>query len=145
MVMPGEQDFPPGHPARFDYDPASPEAIEWARKNIHPLGERDWPVDHPKAVDTPGNTNHFSWTPGVDPYNPHLEEHTGRTPAQAKAARKFAAQLVEAAQESPALAPISSAVANEALAAERARLKVDALTASQTAKVLAKLQEPQLT
>ncbi len=144
MVMSGEQDFPPGHPARFDYNPASPEAIEWARKNIHPLGERDYPVDHPKAVDTPGNTNHFTWAPGVDPYNPHLEEHTGRTPAQAKAMQEFNARQAEKAQESQALAPISSAVANEALAAERARLKVDALTEGQTRRVLAKLQEPQL-
>ncbi len=144
MPTSGERDFPIGHPKAFDYDPTSPEAIEWARQNVHPLGERDFPVDHPKAVDTPGNTNHFAWPPGVDPYNAHLEEHTGKTPAQAAAAAEFNRRVAEHAQESPALAPIRSDVANAALAAERDRLKVDALTAEQTRKVLAKLQEPQL-
>ncbi len=140
----GEQDFPAGHPKRFDYHPLSPEAQEWARQNVHLRGERDFPVDHPKAVDTPGNTNHFPWAPGVDPYNLHLEEHSGRTPEQAAAAREFNARMAERAQESEGLAPILSDVANAALAAERDRLKVIALTAAQTARVLAKLQEPQL-
>jgi hypothetical protein len=34
MPTPQEPDFPPGHPARFDYDPDSPEAQEWARKHV---------------------------------------------------------------------------------------------------------------
>jgi len=143
-MVTGEQDFPAGHPKRVDYDPASPEAVEWARRNVSLRGERDFPVDHPKAADTPGNTNHFTWRAGVDPYNPHLEEHTGRTPAQAAAAHEFNLRQAERAQESPGLAPILSDVANAALAAERERLKVIALTAAQTGRVLAKLQEPQL-
>lgn len=78
MPTPQEPDHPPGHPKRFDYDPASPEAIEWKRKNFHPLGERDFPVDHPKAIDTPGNTNHIPALPGVDPNHPEREPFTGR-------------------------------------------------------------------
>jgi hypothetical protein len=87
MATPEERDFPKGHPKASDYDPDSPEAIEWARKNIHPAGERDWPVDHPKAVDTEGNTNTVATLPGVDPAHPELEPFTGRTPAQVAAER----------------------------------------------------------
>jgi hypothetical protein len=100
-MMVVEQDFPAGHPKRFDYDPKSPEAIEWARLHIHPKGERDFPVDHPKAVDTKGNTNHLAWAPGVDPLHPELEAHTGATPAQAAARKAFEAQLSARAQETP--------------------------------------------
>jgi hypothetical protein len=96
-----EEDFPKGHPKRFDYDPASPEAIEWARINIHPKGERDFPVDHPKAVDTPGNTNHLAWAPGVDPHHPDLEAHTGATPEQAAGRKAYEAQLSARAKETP--------------------------------------------
>lgn len=96
-----EEDFPKGHPKRFDYDPASAEAQEWARLNIHPKGQRDFPVDHPKAVDTPGNTNHLAWAPGVDPLHPELEAHTGATPEVAAARRAYDAQLAALARETP--------------------------------------------
>jgi hypothetical protein len=135
-----EYDFPPGHPARFDYKPDSPEAIEWARVNVHLRGERDWPVDHPKAVDTPGNLNHIAVRSGVDPLNPHMEEFTGRTPAQAAAVRALSLEQAQHAKESPALEPIQSDVANAALAAERKRLGVETLTQEQTSAVLAALQ-----
>jgi hypothetical protein len=98
-----EEDYPKGHPARFDYDPKSADAIEWARKNIHPLGQRDFPVDHPKAVDTPGNTNHLPIRPGVDPLHPEREEHTGASPEVAAARRAFHAELAKAARETPTL------------------------------------------
>lgn len=106
MPTPQEPDFPAGHPARGDYNPASAEAQEWARRNIHPEGERDFPVDHPKAVDTPGNTNHYTWAPGLDPAKPHLEAHTGRTPEQAKAAADVYKRLGAKAKPTPALEPV---------------------------------------
>ena len=96
-----EEDFPKGHPKRFDYDPASPEAIEWHRRNTHPKGERDFPVDHPKAVDTPGNTNHIPWREGVDPLHPELEAHTGATPEVAQARAAYNRKLAELARETP--------------------------------------------
>lgn len=105
MATPQEPDFPPGHPARFDYDPTSPEAIAWADRNIHPFGERDWPVGHPKAVDTAGNTNAVQVLPGVDPNRPELEAFTGRTPAQAAAVRQLWAERSKRAQPSPELEP----------------------------------------
>jgi len=105
LPTPQEPDFPPGHPARFDYDPRSPEAKQWAKKNIHPLGERDFPVGHPKAVDTPGSTNHIAVLPGVDPHHPALEAFTGRTPAQAAAYRTMLVELAAHAQESPVAVP----------------------------------------
>jgi hypothetical protein len=106
MPPTNETDFPPGHPARFDYDPKSPEAVEWARKNVHPLGERDFPVDHPKAGDTPGNGNSVEWRAGVDPAHPEREEFTGRSPEQAAAVKALNAELAKAAQESPVLEPM---------------------------------------
>jgi len=98
-----EEDFPKGHPARFDYDPASPEAKEWARRNISLKGERDFPVGHPKAVDTPRNTNHVPIRPGIDPAHPELEAHTGRTPEQAAAVRAANAALAARQMETPML------------------------------------------
>ncbi len=100
-----EEDYPVGHPARFDYDPKSPEAIEWARLHIFPKGERDYPPDHPAAMDTPGNENHLQWRAGEDPHRPELEAHTGRTPAQAAAVREMNRRLAESARESPVLEP----------------------------------------
>lgn len=94
-----ERDFPKGHPKACDYDPKSPEALEWARKNIHPLGTRDFPVDHPKAVDTKGNTNAIPIRPGIDPAHPELEEFTGATPEVAAARRAaYLAQLPHVAE-----------------------------------------------
>lgn len=106
MATPQEPDFPVGHPKRFDYDPESPEAKEWARLHIHPAGERDFPVGHPKAVDTPGNMNHVPALPGVDPTHPELEAFTGRTPHQVEAERKLWADRVAASHPSPELEPI---------------------------------------
>ena len=106
MATPQEPDFPPGHPARFDYNPDSPEAIEWRRRNVHPKGERDWPVDHPKAVDTPGNTNHVPIRAGVDPDRPHHEAFTGRSPEVAEAMRKRNLAAAASSKESPALDPV---------------------------------------
>lgn len=96
-----QEDFPKGHPARFDYDPHSPEAVEWKRRNIHPKGERDFPVDHPKAVDTKGNTNHLPVRAGVDPLNPHLEAFTGAQPEVAEARRQAHALLAQEQNETP--------------------------------------------
>lgn len=109
MATPQEPDFPPGHPKRFDYDPESPEAIEWARVHIHPAGERDFPIDHPKAVDTEGNTNHIPVHAGVDPNKPELEAFTGRTPRQVEAEKRLWADRVAASKPTidpePTIAP----------------------------------------
>lgn len=108
MATPEEPDFPKGHPGRFDYDPESPEAIAWARSHMAPRGERDWPVGHPAAVDTPGNKNSIQHQPGVDPAHPELEPFTGRTPAQAAGARALYQAMAEYAQPSPELEPIEA-------------------------------------
>jgi hypothetical protein len=105
MATPEEPDFPKGHPKRFDYDPKSPEAREWARLHIHPAGERDWPVGHPKAVDTKGNTNTVPVLPGVDPSHPELEAFTGRSPEQVAAERELWAQRVADSKPTPTLEP----------------------------------------
>lgn len=110
-----EEDFPKGHPARFDYDPASPEAQEWARKNVHPLGERAYPVDSVKSSDTPGNDCSLEWRPGVDPRNPHLEAFTGASPEVA-AARK--AQALKNAAVSSDTAMTDEGTVNTAKIAE---------------------------
>lgn len=123
-----DEAFPKGHPGRNDYDPDSPEAKEWARKNVHPLGERDFPVDHPAAADTPGNLNHLTWAPGVDPINPHREAHTGRTPAQVEGLRKLSEAASRQAQESPVTYPVDAAVLNSMLDQRRKELGRDLLT-----------------
>jgi hypothetical protein len=98
-----ERDFPKGHPKAADYDPKSPDAVEWARKNIHPMGERDFPVDHPKALDTPGNKNHVPIRAGEDPDRPELEAHTGATEEVAAARRAYDASIAASAKETPTL------------------------------------------
>lgn len=109
MTPLNESDYPPGHPARFDYDPETPEAQEWLRANYSPQGERDWPRGHPKACDTPGNKNTVPVRAGVDPNNPQLEPFTGRTPAQVKALKVVRDALTRNAEESkprtPGIAP----------------------------------------
>jgi hypothetical protein len=123
-----EQDFPAGHPARHDYNPESPEAIEWARTHVAPLGERDFPIDHPKALDTPGNLNHLPITAGADPLNPHREPFTNRTPAQAAGVRQMSEVASQAAKESPVTQPIDAAVVNRMLDTKRQELGRDLLT-----------------
>ena len=105
MATPEEQDFPPGHPKRFDYNPRSKEAREWARLNIHPAGERDFPVGHPKALDTKGNTNAVPVLPGVDPAHPELEEFTGRTPEQVEADKELWAERIALSKPTPEREP----------------------------------------
>jgi len=108
MATPEEPDFPKGHPKRFDYDPRSPEAREWARLHIHPAGERDYPVGHPKALDTKGNTNAVPVLPGVDPTHPELEAFTGHTAEQATAERELWAERSQSVRPSPTLKPIEA-------------------------------------
>lgn len=108
MATPEEPDFPPGHPKRFDYNPASPEAKEWARIHIHPAGERDFPVGHPKALDTPGNKNHIPVVAGVDPDHPELQEHTGHTPEQVAAEAALWEERKALAFPSPEREPIEA-------------------------------------
>ena len=134
-----EHDFPAGHPGRADYDPKSPEAIEWARLNVAPLGARDFPVDHPKALDTPGNLNHLVYEPGVDPLNPHREAHTGRTPEQVAGIRELSLAASKAAAESPVALPLDAAVVNEALDKKRQELKRDMLTEAEHSEVIAEI------
>lgn len=136
QAPPVEEDFPKGHPGRFDYDPESPEAIEWARHNVAPLGERDFPVDHIKAADTPGNLNHLPVTAGVDPLNAHLEPHTGRTPDQVAGIRKLTEMASKQATESPVLQPIDATIVNRMLDRKREELRRDTLTPDEYAGVL---------
>jgi hypothetical protein len=132
-----ESDFPVGHPARADYDPTSPEAIEWARQHVHPRGERDFPVDHPKAADTPGNETQLVWRAGVDPRNPHREAFTGRTPEQAAGVRALSEAASKAAVESPVLIPIDAVAVGKLLDAKRAQVGHDILTPEEHQAVLA--------
>lgn len=135
-----EEDFPPGHPARSDYNPKSREAMEWVRHNVAPLGERDFAVDHPKANDTPGNTNTLAWTAGTDPHNPHLEPFTGRTPEQAAGVAALSAIASAAAKESPVVKPLDAIEVSAALNARRRELGVDVLSPDEYARVMAELQ-----
>ena len=135
-----EEDFPKGHPGRSDYDAHSPEAIEWARKNVAPLGERDFAVDHPKAADTPGNTNHLSWPAGVDPHNPHREPFTGRTPEQAAGVAALSAIASARAKESPVSLPLDAAEVNAALDRKRGEVCRDLLTPEEYSEVVAGIQ-----
>lgn len=131
-----ERDFPPGHPAASDYNPESADAKEWARKNVAPLGERDFPVDHPKALDTPGSLNHLPSIAGVDPLNPHREQFTGRTPAQAAAVRELSLFASKAAVASPAALPADAQVVNRMLDQKRQDLGRDLLTPEEYQGVL---------
>jgi hypothetical protein len=133
-----EQDYEPGHPKRFDYDPNSPEAREWTRIHVHLKGERDFPVDHPKALDTKGNPNSIYWVGGVNPYEPQREAFTGRTPAQAAAVAAANAAASQQATETPARPALDGVKLNEALAAERKRLRVTTLSKAQYDAVLEK-------
>ena len=135
-----ERDFPIGHPAAVDTIIGSREHKLWLEQHKWLENQRDFPPGHPKAADTPGNLNHIPVVAGVDPLNPHLEAHTGLTPEKAAAVREWNKAQAALAKESAALEPIDANVANEALAAERKRLDVDALTAEQTQEVLARLQ-----
>lgn len=135
-----EHDFPAGHPARGDYDPKSKEAMEWVRKNVSPLGERDFPVDHLKAADTAGNTNTLSWPAGVDPHNPQREPFTGRTPEQAAGVAQMTAIASALAQESPVLKPLDAMEVSQAMNAKRKELGVDMLSPDDYSRVLAELQ-----
>lgn len=131
-----EEDFPPGHPGRSDYDPESPVAKEWARQNVQPLGERDFPPDHPRALDTPGNLNHLPTLAGVDPLNPHREAFTGRTPVQAAGVRALSEAASQEAKESPVVQPIDASVVNKMLDDKRNELQRDQLTPEEYAGVL---------
>jgi hypothetical protein len=98
-----ERDFPKGHPKAVDYVPGSPEAIEWARVNIHPVGQRDFPVDHVKACDSKNTDTTLEWKPGIDPRHPELEEHTGAAPKVAKARRDAYLAQLPRVKETPTL------------------------------------------
>ncbi len=135
-----EEDFPKGHPARHDYDPHSPEALEWVRRNVSPFGERDFPVDHPKAIDTAGNTNTLTWPAGVDPHNPHREPFTGRSPEQAAGVAQMSAIASRAAQESPVVQPLDAVEVAAALNAKRKEVNRDVLTPDEYSSVMAELQ-----
>jgi hypothetical protein len=136
-----ERDFPIGHPAASDTVIGSAEHHAWLEQHKWVENQRDFPPGHPKAVDTPGNLNSLAWPAGIDPLNPHLEEHTGLTPDKAAAVKEWNLQQAELAKESAALLAIDANVANAALAEERARLEVDTLTAEQHAAVLERLQQ----
>lgn len=140
-----EEDFPRGHPGRGDYDPSSPDAIEWARTHVAPLGERDFPIDHPGAVDTAGHKNVIVWTAGVDPFNPHREPHTGRTPEQVAGIRALSEFASRVAKESPAAMPVDAIAVNAALDAKRRQVGRDLLTEAEYRDVVAPFHAGQTT
>ena len=140
MAQQPERDFPIGHPAAVDTVVGSPEHLLWLEQHKFLENARDFPPGHPKAADTVGNLNQLEVRAGVDPHNPHLEPFTGRTPEKAAAVREWQAAEAAGAHESPVQPIIDAAVLNAALAAERARLGVDALTMDQTQAVMASLQ-----
>src|SRR5216683_386607 len=140
MAQAPERDFPIGHPKAIDTVIDSPEHRRWLELHKWEENARDFPPGHPKASDTKGNLNTLEVRAGVDPHNPHLEPFTGLRPEQAKAVREWNAAEAAGAHESPVLPVIDQAVLNEALAAERARLHVDALTMEETQAVMGKLQ-----
>jgi len=113
--------------------------MEWVRQNVHPLGDRDFPVDHPKAADTPGNTNVLEWSAGVDPRNAHLEPFTGRTPEQAAGVAQMSAIASLAAAESPVLQPLNAMEVAEAMNVKRNAVGHDVLTADEYSEVMAEL------
>jgi hypothetical protein len=98
-----ERDFPVGHPKASDYDPKSPEAIEWVRKNVSPMGERAYPVDSVKSSDSKVNDAGVEWRAGEDPFHPELEAHTGATLEVAAARKAQEASLIALAKETPTL------------------------------------------
>jgi len=134
-----EDDYPKGHPARCDYDPNSPEAKEWMRVNCHPKGERDWPIDHPAAIDTVGNKNAVVWTPGVDPHHPDREAFTGRTAEQAKATRAAQQVLMAHARETPVRRAVDAAAIRAAYDEECKRLGVNQLSEEQNLALLTRV------
>ena len=138
MALPqmNEQDFPAGHPGRSDYDPKTASAKEWARVNVHPLGERDFPVGHPGAADTPGNSNRVVWVSGLDPRNPHLEPHTGRTPEQAAAVALLSHDASMRAADSPVVQPLDAMDVAAAMNAKRKAVGHDVLTADEYDEVM---------
>jgi hypothetical protein len=140
MAQAPERDFPIGHPAAIDTVLGSPEHLAWVEKHKFEENARDFPPGHPKAVDTKGNLNSMHVRAGVDPHNPHLEPFTGRTPAQAATWAKWHQEEAAGAHESPVMPVIDQAVLNAALAEERDRLDVDALSMEQTQAVMARLQ-----
>ena len=105
-MTPQEPDFEPGHPARCDFDPNSEVAQEWVRKHYAPKGERDFAVGHPKAEDTPGNSNAVPVLPGVNPEHPEREAFSGRTREQVESLRELHAKLAKETPESPLRRPI---------------------------------------
>jgi hypothetical protein len=135
-----ERDFPLGHPKALDTIIGSPEHLLWLERHKFEENARDFPPGHPKAADTRGNLNALAWEAGLDPHNPHLEAHTGLMPLKAAAVAQWNAEEAKGAHDSPVMPVIDRAVLDPALAAERARLKVDALTMEQTQAVMAKLQ-----
>jgi hypothetical protein len=134
-----ERDFEIGHPKAVDTVIGSPDHLLWLERHKFLENARDFPPGHPKASDTVGNLNQLEWKPGEDPHNPHLEAHTGLPPEKAAAVREWQAAEAAGAHESPVQPVIDAAVLNDALAEERARLHVDALTMDQTQAVMAKL------
>lgn len=135
-----ERDFPIGHPAAIDTIIGSPDHLAWVEQHKFEENLRDFPPGHPKAIDTPGNLNHLPAVAGVDPHNTQLEPFTGRTPQAAAAIRKWNEEEGRGAHESPVLPIVDASIAEAALAAKRAELKVDALTMEQHMEVLADLQ-----
>ncbi len=143
MLQQKESDFEPGHPGRSDYNPASPEAQEWVRKNVHPLGERDFPVDHPAAADTPGSLNSIQWVAGVDPLNPEREAFTGRSPEQAAAVRELSERASKAAAESPVVPPLNAEEVAARMNAKRVEVGNDVLTDEEVRAVMAAIYAEQ--
>lgn len=145
MAQAPERDFPIGHPAAIDTVIGSSDHLAWVEHHKFLENLRDFPPGHPKGSDTPGNLNAIPVRIGVDPHNPHLEPFTGRTPEKAAAVAQWNKEEAAGSHESPVLPIVEQSVAEAAMAAKRAELKVDALTMEQHMAVLVELQRKGLT
>jgi hypothetical protein len=131
-----ERDLPLGHPSAPDTVLGSPEHKRWLVAQEAKSNAVDFPTGHPKRFDTPGSMSTVQWQPGVDPAHPELEAFTGRTPEQVNAIAEYNRQRSAAQEPTPAHIPVDARKANKALAAKRAELGVDTLTAEETQAVL---------
>ena|SRR5579864_5431385 len=72
---PDEPALPPGHPARIDYNPDSPEAKSWAAHQRSLESSSGQPPGYNPDLTRPHGG--MVWELGVDPQHPELEPFTG--------------------------------------------------------------------
>lgn len=73
---PEEENLPKGHPSRPDYDPESPEAVQWLKNQRALQHTSGLPPGYHYDPERPHGG--LTWVDGVDPLKPWLEPLTGR-------------------------------------------------------------------